>query len=122
LPTHLDDGADHPKSALIEIERVGAQAGCLSPPESGTARGGNDGAVPVGHSREQVGHQLLSGNDPFIRVVLAPWWQPDVLAGIEGKQAVGHCRPEDGAGKLVTLGDDVGGSPLAKFRHPSLHR
>jgi hypothetical protein len=30
VPTHFDDGADHTESALIEIERVGAEAGCLS--------------------------------------------------------------------------------------------
>jgi hypothetical protein len=31
LPAHFDDGADHPESTLIEIERVGAEASSLSP-------------------------------------------------------------------------------------------
>jgi hypothetical protein len=93
---------------LVEIERIGAEAGCLSPSESGAARGGDDGAVPVGYDGEQDGHQLLAGDDPFVGGVLAPRWQPDVLTGVEGKQAVRHRRSEDSGGELVTLGDDIG--------------
>jgi hypothetical protein len=73
LPAHSDDGADHPESALIQIERVGAEAGCLSPSESGTTCGGDDGTVPIGHDREQDSYQLLARDDPFVGVVLASW-------------------------------------------------
>jgi hypothetical protein len=88
LPTHFDDSADHPEAALIEIDRVNAEASYLSPPESSTACRGDDRAVSIGHDREQGGHQFLAGDDPLVGVVPAPWWQPDVLAGVEGQQAV----------------------------------
>jgi hypothetical protein len=63
-----------PETALIEIGRVNAQASCLSSPESSTACRGDDRAVPIGHDREQDGHQFLAGDDPLVGVVPAPWW------------------------------------------------
>jgi hypothetical protein len=85
LPTHFDDGPDHPEPTLIEIDRISAETDYLSPSESGTACRSDDRSVPIRHDREQDGHQFLAGDDSLVGVVPAPWWQPDVLAGVEGK-------------------------------------
>jgi hypothetical protein len=56
LATNFDDGSDHAEPTLVKIERIGAETGRLSPSKSGTVSGRNDGAVPIGHSREQAGY------------------------------------------------------------------
>jgi hypothetical protein len=108
LPAHFNDGANYPESPLIEIDCINAEARCLTPSQSGAARRGDDRAVPIRHDREQDGHQFLAGDDPFVGVVSAPWWLPDVFAGIESQQAVGYSRSEHSRSELVTLGNDIG--------------
>jgi len=88
LPAHFDDGANYPESPLIEIDCISAEARCLTPSESGTASRSDDCAIPIRHDRDQDGYQFLAANDPFVGIVPAPWWQPDVFAGIESQQAV----------------------------------
>jgi hypothetical protein len=68
LSAHLDDGADYAESPLIEVKRVGAEAGCLAPSKSRATGSSPDRPVSVGHHWKQNGHQLLARDDPFNRL------------------------------------------------------
>jgi hypothetical protein len=106
LATNFDDGSDHAEPTLVKIERIGAETGRLSPSKSGTASGHNDGAVPIGHSREQA---VTSSSRVMIRSSALCFVEEATGCPrrVECQQTVTYCRPEDGVSELVTLGDDI---------------